>query len=461
MVRSFATIAFLAVTTIPGLRAQDASSARAIPLDATTPMELRNTRALEVEHRGRRALRLAPLVGHENDVDQTMEVVLTEIEFEDGVIELDLAGSRREGYATDNASAFKGFVGVSFRVQDDRCERFYLRTENARLDDQVFRNRSTQYESDPDFPWSRLRKDAPGKFESYVDLEPGAWTHVRIEVEGASARLFVGGALEPCLVVDDLKHGASRGSIALWARISSDAYFANLRVAPLPAERGTGTAASDASRRASSGASGAAPTTAAPADRFAYLLHCTAESRVHRGRAATHLVPTAEVVGTDASMLAILPEPPLQDGTIELDVAGEPRPDAPADSRGFIGVAFRTGENGEWSEVVYLRPTNARCADQVRRNRSTQYACDPDFPWHRLRSEEPGKYESYVDLEPGAWTTMKVEVRGTTARLFVNGADQPCLVVTDLKHGDEPGRVALWAHVETDAYFGEVRVIRG
>lgn len=209
---------------------QDAGAAGRIPLDATTPLELRNGRALAVEYRGCPALRLAPLPGHEHDVDQELVALLTETDFEDGVIELDVAGARREGYATDDASAFKGFVGVSFRVDEERAERFYLRTENARLEDQLFRNRSTQYESDPDYPWNRLRQESPGKYESYVDLEPGAWTHLRIEVAGTKARLFVNGAAQPCLIVNDLKHGASRGQIALWTRISSDAWFANLRV---------------------------------------------------------------------------------------------------------------------------------------------------------------------------------------------------------------------------------------
>ena len=48
-------------------------------------------------------------------------------------------------------------------------------------------------------------------------------------------------------------------------------------------------------------------------------------------------------------------------------------------------------------------------------------------------------YESYADMEAGAWTTMRIEVAGTKARLYVNGASQPCLVVNDLKHGDRPG----------------------
>ncbi|MEQ1894014.1 MAG: hypothetical protein ABL998_15845, partial [Planctomycetota bacterium] len=182
------------------------------------------------EYRGRKALHLLPPLGQEQGVDQEMVALLTDTDFQDGVIELDVAGARRAGYARDDASAFKGFIGLSFRVDGERAERFYLRTENARLDDQVFRNRSTQYESEPEFPWNRLRAEAPGKYESYVDLEPGAWTHLRLEVAGEKARLFVNGAAQPCLIVNDLKHGTSRGQLALWTRISCEAYFADLRV---------------------------------------------------------------------------------------------------------------------------------------------------------------------------------------------------------------------------------------
>jgi hypothetical protein len=157
-------------------------------------------------------------------------------------------------------------------------------------------------------------------------------------------------------------------------------------------------------------------------------------------------------------MLALLDGPDFKDGTIQVDVAGAPRAGAPPDSRGFIGLSFRTGAGGEWTEVFYLRPTNGRAEDQLRRNHAVQYAADPEFPWHRLRKESPGVYESYADLEAGAWTSMRIEVAGTTARLYVNGASQPCLIVNDLKHGGRSGRIALWAHVETDAYFGPIAV---
>lgn len=199
-------------------------------LEPTTRLELNNGRALWLDYRGRRALKLAPLAGHESDTDQEISALLSGSEFKNGEIEVDVAGARRPGYATDNVSAFKGFIGISFRVRGDSAERFYLRPENARLNEQLFRNRSTQYEASPDFTWQRLREESPGLYESYVDLEAGAWTHLRIEVAGTKARLFVNGATQPALIVNDLKHGESDGAIALWTRISSDAYFANLRV---------------------------------------------------------------------------------------------------------------------------------------------------------------------------------------------------------------------------------------
>lgn len=204
----------------------------AIRLDPATPLTLVNTRAAWVEHRGRRALHLLPLSGHEQDSDQEMMAVLTGSDFRDGVIEIDVSGARRAGYATDNVSAYKGFVGVSFRVRGDSSERFYIRPENARLEDQLFRNRSVQYEASPDAPWNVLRQQSPGLYESYADMEAGGWTRLRIEVTGTRARLYINGASQPALVVNDLKHGTGRGAIALWARISSDAYFANLRVTP-------------------------------------------------------------------------------------------------------------------------------------------------------------------------------------------------------------------------------------
>jgi hypothetical protein len=188
------------------------------------------------------------------------------------------------------------------------------------------------------------------------------------------------------------------------------------------------------------------------------IVNGKAETVVYQGRQALHLMPAPGRESGDGSELAILKNSDLKDGVIEVDVAGSPRPGSDPTSRGFIGVSFRVQSNGSAYELIYLRPTNGRAANQLNRNHSAQYVSEPDYGWERLRKETPGVYESYVDLEPGVWTKMKIEVSGTTARLYVNGAAQPTLIVNDLKRGESHGQVALWAHESTEAYFANLRV---
>jgi len=187
------------------------------------------------------------------------------------------------------------------------------------------------------------------------------------------------------------------------------------------------------------------------------LVGARAESVVYRGQRAIHLQSRIGHEADDDSMLAVLPGSDFKDGTIELDVAGAPIPQVP-NARGFIGVAFRVQAHSDSFECFYIRPTNARADDQLRRNRSVQYTSSPGFPWQRLRQESPGSYETYADMETGAWTHLKVEVTGSRARLFVNGATQPTMIVNDLKLGDTHGAIALWSHTFTDGYFANLRV---
>lgn len=156
--------------------------------------------------------------------------------------------------------------------------------------------------------------------------------------------------------------------------------------------------------------------------------------------------------------IAVVNGQSFRDGTIEVDVAGRRGPHAVPTDRGFIGVAFRISADRETFEYLYLRPDNGRAEDQVRRNHSIQYASHPDFPWPRMRKEFPEKYESYVDLVPGRWTRMRIDVSGTEARLFVDGASQPNLIVTDLKHGVSEGGVALWIGAGTEGFFSNLRI---
>ena len=182
------------------------------------------------------------------------------------------------------------------------------------------------------------------------------------------------------------------------------------------------------------------------------LRSVVADLVTYRGRPAVRLVES-DRNSSDDQTVATLSNLELRDGVIETSMAGVPRVDAPQDARGFVGIAFRVQSDASRFECFFLRPTNSRADDQLRRNHSTQYMSHPDYPWFRLRSEQPGMYESYVDLEPGAWTNVRIAFSGTRALLYVGRARQPCLVVNDLKLGGAVGKVGLWIGGGTEAYF--------
>jgi hypothetical protein len=163
--------------------------------------------------------------------------------------------------------------------------------------------------------------------------------------------------------------------------------------------------------------------------------------------------------GPELDGLAAIEGVVFSSGVIEAEVAGAPAPGAFEGARGFVGIAFRLQDDGKTYDAFYLRPTNGRAEDQERRNHATQYISHPDWPWFRLRKETPSKYESYVDLVPGEWTKVRVEVRGDRARLFVHGDEQPALVVNDVKSGaSAKGAIALWLGPGTIAHFRNLTI---
>jgi hypothetical protein len=184
-----------------------------------------------------------------------------------------------------------------------------------------------------------------------------------------------------------------------------------------------------------------------------------AEPTTFKGRKALRVTDAVQQGGEGSEdRLVILAGAEFQNGVIQVDLAGEPGPGAAEQARGFVGVAFRLMPDASKFECIYLRPTNGRAEDQVRRNHSVQYFSFPEFPWFRLRKENPEKYETYVDLVPGEWTRMKIEVQGAKARLFVHDNGQPTLLVNDLKHGDVKGSIALWIGPGTVAHFSNLRL---
>ena len=160
------------------------------------------------------------------------------------------------------------------------------------------------------------------------------------------------------------------------------------------------------------GPNAAVKTTTVPLDRLneQQARNVKTEWVTYKGRKGLRVIDTAPPDVADGIQLVILNKTEFRDGTIEIELTGEPSPTAKSTTpRGFVGLAFRVNldaaEDVAKYECFYLRPTNERADDQVRRNHSTQYICHPDFPWFRLRKElcrrRPGRMDQAEDRS--AW----------------------------------------------------------
>jgi hypothetical protein len=149
----------------------------------------------------------------------------------------------------------------------------------------------------------------------------------------------------------------------------------------------------------------------------------------------------------------------FRDGTIRVRVLSRLLADAPDFARGFIGVAFRISDDNAQFECIYIRPTNGRAEQQLRRNRAIQYFSFPNYKFERLHSEAPGEYETYADMGLDEWIDLRIVVRGAQAKLFLHDGRQPALIVNDLKHGPAAaGAIGLWVDIGTEGYFADLQI---
>jgi hypothetical protein len=177
------------------------------------------------------------------------------------------------------------------------------------------------------------------------------------------------------------------------------------------------------------------------------------------GKSVIKVAKDSAVKEVDEPTFVRLNDITFKDGTIEVKVLSKLLPNAPELARGFIGVAFRINESNSKFECIYIRPTNGRAEDQVRRNHSIQYFSFPDYKFPRLRKEYPEKYESYADMALDQWMKIRIVVKGMQAKLYLDGSPHPVLVVNDLQHGaDFAGGIGLFVDVGTEGYFTDLKI---
>jgi hypothetical protein len=140
----------------------------------------------------------------------------------------------------------------------------------------------------------------------------------------------------------------------------------------------------------------------------------------------------------------------LKNGVIELDVKGKD-----IDGESFVGVAFHSKDK-ETYDAVYFRPFNFRKPEK--KNRSVQYIDMPNNGWDVLREKHPGKYEHAIvpDTDPNNWFHVKIVIRYPDIEVYVNGAKEPTLKITQISERRE-GKLGLWIDSK-EGWFKNVTV---
>ena len=152
-------------------------------------------------------------------------VWLDGFEFSAGTIEFDAKGK--------SAPPQSSFVGVAFRVVEAAThDTVYFRPFNFRATDPERKSHAVQYVSEPQWPWQKLRAEKPGQFEKPIDPAPDgdAWFHAKVVVEKRQVKVYVNGATEPALVVNELSDRPG-GSVGL--RCNGYGVIANLKITPM------------------------------------------------------------------------------------------------------------------------------------------------------------------------------------------------------------------------------------
>ena len=191
----------LAATTVPGAQTQGTLS---IPPDSSR-WEL-DGQAKPVDYQGRKSLFL-----------DGGAAVLKDFELRDGIVDVDVS-----------TPASRGFFGIQFRIANEgaNSEWVYLRQHKSGYPDAM------QYTPVLNTGLNWQLYNGPG-FTGAVEIPKDVWFHLRLEVAGSQARLFVKDMEKPALVMNDLKSGVQKGQVGLYV-LTGATYFSNFEIRSTP-----------------------------------------------------------------------------------------------------------------------------------------------------------------------------------------------------------------------------------
>jgi hypothetical protein len=151
----------------------------------------------------------------------------------------------------------------------------------------------------------------------------------------------------------------------------------------------------------------------------------------------------------------------FENGIIEVKMYSQiqnPSPYKPA--AGFIGVYFKIAENDSAFESIYLRPKVGRASNQLFRNHTVQYFAYPHAKFDTLRKIAPFKYEGSAPVSLNEWITMRIEVNGDQAEMFINNMIYSSFIVDKMLGKVKKGGVGLYVDIATIGYFKDLKITK-
>ena len=186
-------------------------------------------------------------------------------------------------------------------------------------------------------------------------------------------------------------------------------------------------------------------------------VHTAIQTAELDGETVLRVVKAEKLMEFDENTYAKLTGLSFHNGVIEVDMLSRLLPDAPDFARGFIGIAFRISEDDTAFESYYVRPTNGRTDDPVRKAHGSQYFSYPKYTFAWFREHGVTKYEAPVDIGLDEWIHLKAVIEDERAEFFINGV--LALIITDMKHGPAArGAVGLFVDIGTEAFFKNLTI---
>ncbi len=151
----------------------------------------------------------------------------------------------------------------------------------------------------------------------------------------------------------------------------------------------------------------------------------------------------------------------FENGTIEVKMYSQlQNPQPYSGVAGFIGVYFKIQESDTAFEGIYVRPKVGRINNQLFRNHAVQYISYPHYKFDTLRKIAPFKYEGSAPVTLNEWITMRIEVNGETAEMFINNAKYSTFIVDKMLGKNRKGAIGLYVDIGTIGFFKDLKVTK-